>query len=580
MVKLFTKEQERRVVDLGDKATTEAKDKTRPIIPLEQETTPGRSEETEMADAPTIEEDLVLNPAPISDLTVFTSGEHSTETLPEGLNFVQDTDPALKDVVTPLPSTAESSVPSDIKSSIVSDPVSVEQHANGERDKDPPTSEDASTSNVSETENADIQEPRANIERKIMGVPEALSTYLESSDDADDLNEKSTTPKKSGGKPREKSAEFAERHSSPSLAEHFEKSASDSDSSEASDGGWTEVHDESVSSDTGHSVQTSGTLGSAIIVDATTNARKNPTAASMAMKPMEEVTHSSSPKREAFPHSDSTSPKKTKSLKAKNKAVMEDETRVSKSPTKESSSDVKKKKMKGKRGVMDLDATPSPTLGASPSYNKDEKIFLSTKKKAKKIVVGDATGPDGKEISTPAAKEEKAKPKIRADGSRKDDKDAGPEGNAISTPAAKEKKSKEKIKIDGSRQGGKDAVTPAKSSSPTSAKKKKGKIQVQIDDSENSKPAPPTPSTPMTPLTSPPKKKKSSKKVASPHDKVITPRSPTSPSEVSPKKKKSSKKPVMEEAVVKSPPPPSKSSEDENMMSGKRKKKKKADKDE
>jgi hypothetical protein len=67
----------------------------------------------------------------------------------------------------------------------------------------------------------------------------------------------------------------ANQHLPPSLGDYFERSYSSS-SSEASEGGWTEVHDQSESSDTGHSVQTNGTLGSAIIVDATLTAKRSP----------------------------------------------------------------------------------------------------------------------------------------------------------------------------------------------------------------------------------------------------------------------------------------------------------------
>jgi hypothetical protein len=57
------------------------------------------------------------------------------------------------------------------------------------------------------------------------------------------------------------------------LGDYFERSYSSS-SSEESEGGWTEVHDQSESSDTGHSAQTHGTLGSAVVIDATIQAQK------------------------------------------------------------------------------------------------------------------------------------------------------------------------------------------------------------------------------------------------------------------------------------------------------------------
>jgi hypothetical protein len=65
----------------------------------------------------------------------------------------------------------------------------------------------------------------------------------------------------------------ADKVPAANLGDYFDRSYSSS-SSEASESGWTEVHDQSESSDTGHSVQTHGTLGSAIVVDATIHAQK------------------------------------------------------------------------------------------------------------------------------------------------------------------------------------------------------------------------------------------------------------------------------------------------------------------
>ncbi|KAG7358417.1 hypothetical protein IV203_015005 [Nitzschia inconspicua] len=168
----------------------------------------------------------------------------------------------------------------------------------------------------------------------------------------------------------------------PSLGDYFERSYSSS-SSEASEGGWTEVHDQSESSDTGQSVQTNGTLGSAVIIDATVDGRKASSMVAPAVKcktQREEHLATERPTADGQFHR-----KKSSSIKKKKNKIHIVDSSTKLDGIVRPQTPERRKKGK-KEGCTKIDEVKSVTLQLNTDGDETRAIPLSKKKKKKKSI--------------------------------------------------------------------------------------------------------------------------------------------------------------------------------------------------
>jgi hypothetical protein len=220
-----------------------------------------------------------------------------------------------------------------------------------------------------------------------------------------------------------------------SLAEYLERSYSCS-SSEVSESGWTEAHDHSESSDSDnvHSVQTHGTLGSAVVIDATIHAaahkssshdsKNSRVSATFANQPKEDTPNNKKTLDGRPPRKKSTSTKKKKKKTIWNDSTG-DSTDLVQSPTSY------KKKKKGKKEDYAKAMVPNAISGDALGITMDDKGQSAsapsfTKKKKDKSVEENAEVNSSKQSGT----------KDRVDGTP-----------AVLSPSKKKKKKKTKTNL-------------------------------------------------------------------------------------------------------------------------------------